>query len=337
MANKSILKKKKWKEEAGWFVFILPLVIGLLVFSLYPMVMSLFYSFFEEYDGRAMIPAFSRESWVFPDDAAPYKVTIGNFTFKNYLSMFDFSNPDVGLFNGYDMLESLGMTFLYAFTSVPGCLILSFGVALLVNTKIKGVGIFRTLYYLPVIIPSVIWGLLWASAFSNLDGGLFNTMLRDMGLPKCQFFLGEDTAFPTFLSLNLWTLGASMILWLSALKNVPESLIEAAKLDGAGYFRRVVTVIIPMCSSILFYNMITGVIGALQMMGNVKALVSGAKGAEQNLPFYALQIYNNGFGGGQTRGLACAMAWVLFVIIGLLTGLIFKSSGWVYYGDGGKK
>ena len=324
--NISVVKKKSsWKDELGWFAFILPLVLGVLIFSLYPMLMSLYYSFFSGYDGFNMFPAF---------ESATGKSLFG---FTNYENMFDFSRPDSSRFLGDDVMKSLGITFLYAFTAVPGCLVLSFGVALLVNLKVKGVGIFRTLYYLPVIIPSVIWGALWRDVFLNYDTGLFNSILVQMGLPICDFFFGKDTAFPTFLSMNLWTLGASMILWLSALKNVPESLIEAAKLDGAGYFRRLVTVVIPMCSSILFYNMITGIIGALQMMGNIVAIAGDASGPKENLPFFALQIYGLGFGYDRNVGYACALAWLLFVIIGILTAFIFKGSGWVYYGDGGDK
>ena len=329
-AKTALLKKKKSndiKEELGWYLFILPLILGLLIFSLYPMIMSLWYSFFTNYNGEQMLPTFSGIN--------QFGRPVNYFGWANYQRLFDFSRPDSSRYLGDDAFKSLGITFLYAIIAVPGCLVLSFGVALMVNSKIKGVGIFRTLYYLPVIIPSVIWGALWSNILRPFEtGGLFNGILTQMGLPVNKFLLGKDTAFPTFLSLNLWTLGASMILWLSALKNVPESLLEAAKLDGAGYFRRVITVIIPMCSSILFYNMVTGMIGALQMMGNVKALTGG--GGEDNLPFYALWIYNFGFS-GMERGFACAMAWVLFVIIGLLTALIFKSSGWVYYGDGGDK
>lgn len=307
-----IRKRNDFKSRVGWFLFILPVVLGILIFSLYPIVISLYYSFFKIYTGTTNLPQWSVVEG------------FSNFGLFNYQKLF--RDPEVWL--------SLRITFTYSIIVVPSCLILSFFLALRLNSKVKGVGVFRMIYYLPVIIPSTIWGLLWRDFFDTRFG-LGNAIFTRLGLPSQTFFTSASTALPTFMSIQLWTLGASMILWLSALKNVPESLIEAAKLDGANGFLRLIYVIIPMCSSILFYNIVTGIIGAIQTLGPVMTLMgSSGAGPDNSLLFFAYKIYGTAFSSWQ-MGYACALAWFMFVIIAALTGLIFKTSKWVYYGDGG--
>ncbi len=301
------------RSQLGWAAFTLPVLLGVLIFSLYPMVISLYYSFFKTYTGTTNLPDFYINGFL-------------NFGIFNYKKMFTL-DPEVW--------QSLGITALYSVIVVPASLILSFLVALLMNSKVKGIGIFRVIYYLPVIIPTTIWGLLWADFF-NVRFGLANQILSALGLPESQFLESADTALVTFMSINLWTLGASMILWLSALKNVPDELIEAAKLDGAGAFTRMFRITIPMCTPVLFYNLITGIIGALQTLGSVMTLMgdSGA-GPDNSLLFFAYKIYGTAFM-SYNMGYACALAWFLFVIIGALTLIAFRTSKWVYYGDGGE-
>ena len=301
------------RSQLGWAAFTLPVILGVLIFSLYPMVISLYYSFFKTYTGTTNLPEFYINGFL-------------NFGIFNYKKMFTM-DPEVW--------QSLGITFLYAVVVVPASLVLSFLVALLMNSKVKGIGVFRVVYYLPVIIPTTISGLLWADFF-NVRFGLANQILTALGLPESRFLESADTALVTFMSINLWTLGASMILWLSALKNVPENLLEAAKIDGAGPFTRMFRITVPMCTPVLFYNLITGIIGALQTLGSVLPLVgdSGA-GPDNSLLFYAYKIYGTAFM-SYDMGYACALAWFLFVIIGGLTLLAFKTSKWVYYGDGGE-
>ena len=301
------------RSQLGWAAFTLPVILGVLIFSLYPMVISLYYSFFKTYTGTTNLPEFYINGFL-------------NFGIFNYKKMFTM-DPEVW--------QSLGITFLYAVVVVPASLVLSFLVALLMNSKVKGIGVFRVVYYLPVIIPTTISGLLWADFF-NVRFGLANQILTALGLPESRFLESADTALVTFMSINLWTLGASMILWLSALINVPENLLEAAKIDGAGPFTRMFRITVPMCTPVLFYNLITGIIGALQTLGSVMTLMgdSGA-GPDNSLLFYAYKIYGTAFM-SYDMGYACALAWFLFVIIGGLTLLAFKTSKWVYYGDGGE-
>jgi multiple sugar transport system permease protein len=294
-------------------MFILPVVLGVLIFSLYPMIMSLYYSFFKIYTGTTDLPQF---------EVVKGYSNFGLFNYKKLLTM----DPEVW--------QALKVTFTYAIVVVPSCLILSFGIALLLNSKIRGIGIFRVLYYLPVIIPTTIWGLLWRDFF-DVRFGLANRILTGLGAPANTFFTSASTALPTFMSMNLWTLGASMILWLSALKNVPSSLIEAAKLDGAGAMKRLWYITLPMCSSVFFYNLVTGIIGTLQMLGPVMTVLGQSDGGPDNsLLFFAYKIYGTAFKSYQ-MGYACALAWFLFLIVAFLTLLIFKTSKWVYYADDG--
>lgn len=304
--------KRRLLDQLGWFAFILPVVLGVLIFSLYPMLVSLWYSFFKTYTGTTNMPDFYVNGFL-------------NFGLFNYKKLFMLDS---------EVWLSLRITFTYAIIVVPVSLVLSFLIALLLNSKVKGIGIFRVLYYLPVIIPTTISGLLW-SDFFNMRFGLANKILASLGLPQSGFLTSASSALPTFMIIQLWTLGASMILWLSALKNVPQSLLESSKLDGAGPLMRLWKVIIPMCTPILFYNLITGVIGTLQMYGPIMTLMglSGA-GPDNALLFYAYKIYGTAFSSWD-MGYACALAWFLFVIIAGLTAITFKTNKWVYYGDGG--
>ncbi len=309
--NKTQLKRRSLLDRLGWFAFILPVVLGVLIFSFYPMVISLYYSFFKTYTGTTNMPSFYVNGFL-------------NFGVFNYKKLFTLDS---------EVWIALRVTFTYAIVVVPLSLVLSFLVALLLNSQVKGIGVFRVIYYLPVIIPTTISGLLWADFF-DARFGLANNILASLRLPESRFLTSAQTALPTFMAMQLWTLGASMILWLSALKNVPQSLIESAKLDGAGPLRRLWKIIVPMCTPILFYNLITGIIGALQLYGPVMTLMGqNGAGPDNALLFYAYKIYGTAFA-DWNMGYACALAWFLFVIIAALTALIFRTNKWVYYGDG---
>ncbi len=322
--KKSKRIENNFRSRLSWFLFISPVVIGILVFSLYPMIMSLWYSLFQGYDGVKLLPEFYT--------VHPFKGTQYAFGFKNYQDMFK------ALFDvDGTVWHSLKITFSYAIISIPLNLVLSFLVALLLNSKVQGIGIYRVIYYLPVIIPTTVFGALFGDFFGGqgLAYGIFDAL--NISAFEGGFFsdIESATALPTFIAMNLWTLGASMILWLSSLKNVSPSLLEAAEIDGANRFVRLIKIIVPMCTPILFYNMVTGIIGVLQTLGPVVAITGGT--APDSLRFFAYEIYSYAFG-SQNMGYASALAWLLFLIIALMTGLMFLiSKKWVYYGDGGEK
>ena len=212
-------------------------------------------------------------------------------------------------------------------------MILSFALAVLLNSKVKGIGIFRVCCYLPVIIPASIMGILWVDFF-DVRFGLANEILVSLGLPKSQFFEAASSSMPALIFSSLWGLGGGMILWLASLKNVPQELYEASNIDGANAFTRMFSITIPMCTPIIFYNLVLNVIGSLQTFANVMTMTGGTGGVDQSLYFYAIKIYQTAFAGASYEmGYACALAWFLFLIIAVLTAIAFKTSKWVYYDE----
>ena len=299
--RKATLVKKIKDSVPGW-IFVLPLVVGMLVFTLYPVLKSLIYSFHRY------------------NDASVYEF-IG---FGNFRLMFTDDSEEI--------LKVFSNTFLYAIITVPLNLFLSYFLAVIVNQKIRGVNVFRVLYYLPVVIPGVISGVIFSQMFDNTNFGLFNSVLKSLGRSEpFPFFTSEKTAMFSAVLMNFWTIGASMILWLSALKNIPQGLYEAAKIDGAGVWTRVFKITIPMSTPMIFYNLITSIIGALQTNAPMVYAPNGGRGEGDSLYFIAVKIYTE-FASGY-YGYASAVAWVLFVVIAILTFITFKTNKWVYTGD----
>lgn len=284
----------------GW-LFIMPTVLGVLLFTLYPMVSSLVYSFF---DYNIVSPP-------------------QNFGLQNYIKPFT---------TGWkEFSRSLQVTVVYSVVSIPLNMVLSFALALLLNKDVKGMRFFRLLYYLPVIIPGVVSGLLWRDIMQP-NGGIMNALFEKVGLPASKFFMDKHTAMPTFIFTGLFGLGGGMILWIASLKNIDPGLYEAADLEGANCFVKLFKITLPMCSPVIFYNLITGVIGALQTFGGVYVITGGGGGPDNSLLFYVMNIYNQAFSSRFSMGYASALSWILFLIIGALTLIMFKTSKWVFYG-----
>lgn len=299
--GKAELNKKIKNSIPGW-IFVSPLVVGMLLFTLYPVMQSFIYSFHRY------------------NDAIVYEF-IG---LDNFRTMFTSDKEEI--------LKVFSNTFLYAVITVPLNLFLSYFLAVLVNQKIRGVQVYRLLYYLPVVIPGVISGVIFSQMFNNTNFGLFNAVLSALGKKEpFPFFTSASTAMFSAVLMNFWTIGASMILWLSALKNIPAGLYEAAKIDGAGVFTRVFRITIPLSTPMIFYNLITGIIGALQTNATMVYAPNGGRGPEDSLYFIAVKIYTE-FSLGY-YGYASAVAWLLFIVIAILTFITFKTSKWVYTGD----
>ena len=298
-------KRAKTIKDVLWgLLFASPVIIGVAVFTFYPALESLYYSF-TDYD------MFNKPTFKW---------------FNNYKVMFTI-DPDFWVV--------WKNTLLYAAISIPLNLLLGFFLAQAANFKVKGITVYRTLFYLPVIIPSVASGLLFSDMFLVGTSGIFNNMLRIIGLPELTWFSSEKTALATFIFMNVWNVGGGMIIWLSCFKNIPITLCEAAELDGANAWHKLISITIPMSTPIIFYNLITGIIGSLQV--NTSLIVGGidGRGVGDSLYFVAIKIYNEAFGGSYNMGYASAFAWVLFLFIALLTFLVFKKSKWVFYGEEG--
>jgi|SRR5574344_904150 multiple sugar transport system permease protein len=295
--KRPLSRSQKTENIAGW-LFALPLVIGLLLFTAVPMVCSLVWSFFD-YNG------------------------INKMNFVGF-GMF------VKAFNDPVMGKVTLNTFLFALINVPLNLILSYLLALLVNNKHKFTKFFRVIYYLPVVIPAVVGGLLWKDIFDNTYG-IFNKILTSIGLPAFAFFSEASTSLFSLLLMGCWGIGGGMILWLSAFKNIPNSLYESATIDGANSWQKFVHITIPMSSPIIFFNLVTSVIGSLQYNGTLIFAPRNGRGVDDSLFLYGVKIYWEGFRTGNI-GYACALSWLLCIVISGLTLVLFKSSKWVFYG-----
>lgn len=297
------LKKTIKESYTGW-LFNLPLMIGIAVFTLMPVMLSLYDSFFR-YDGL---------------NNADSRIFIG---FDNYVRIFSADKV---------MGKVVVNTLVYTVISIPINLVAAYFLALLVNNRLKGVRFFRVLYYLPCMIPAVAGGLLWKDMFDTTFG-VFNKVLGVVGLGPYRFFLYEDMrALLSVFVMNLWIVGGGMVLWLSAFKNIGEHYYEAAKLDGANAWHRLVYITIPLSTAMIFYNVITSIIGTLQYNGTLTYATRNGRGEGDALFMYAVKIYYEAFEKGKI-GYASALAWVLLVVIAVITVILFKTSKWVFYAE----
>lgn len=288
-------------EEALWFyIFLAPWLLGFLAFTLFPMVASL---------GLSL----TRYNAIKP----PEFIGLGNFAL---------------LYKDPIFWKSLRVTFVYTGLYVPLQLGISLLLAVLLNMRVPGMRTIRTVYYLPAILPAVVTGLVWIWLF-NPDFGLFNFLLYKLaGIQGPNWLGSERWVMPALIISGLWGMGAGVIIFLAALQSISKEFYEAAELDGAGIFGRFWNITIPMLSPVILYNLLIGIIGALQTFERIYVMTEG--GPNYASYFYNLYLYDNAFGYFKL-GLASAQAWILFVIIMLLTVLALRSSGrWVYYSGG---
>jgi multiple sugar transport system permease protein len=299
----SFLKRKLSlsQREVIWaYLFISPWIIGFFIFTLGPMLASMFYSF-TDYN---II------------DAPIWK------GITNYRKIF-FDDP---LF-----WHALKVTLKFAVLALPLNLVIGFSIAVLLNQKIPGVTIWRTMYFLPSVIAGVAVALLWVRIF-NTRIGLLNPFLKSIGIANPPGWLQDpDWAIPALVIMSLWSVGGSMIIYLAGLQGVPTALYEAAKIDGANAWKRFRHVTIPMMTPVIFYNLVLGLIAAFNYFTEVYVATSGEGGPQRSTLFYNLYLYQNAFKFFD-MGYASALAWVLFVVVLLVTLLVFRSSPlWVFY------
>ena len=291
------------RDNVAGYVFILPFIIGLLVFTLIPFLTSLYLSFTEY---NVLSPA----KWIGLD---------------NYKEMF-FEDP---LF-----WTSFKVTFKFAFIQVPIKLAVSLLVALILAKATRLTGFYRSAFYIPSLMGgSVAIALLWKQLFS--PNGVINQILGALGLPDDTAWLGDPkTALGTLIALGVWQFGSSMLIFLAAIKNIPYSYHEAAIVDGAGPVRRFFAITLPMLTPIIFFNLINQVIGAFQAF-NSSYLITQGKPLNTTL-YYGVHLYNKAFNQFE-MGYGSAMAWFMLLVIAFFTALIFRSSSaWVYYESEGK-
>jgi len=226
--------------------------------------------------------------------------------------------------------QSLKVTVLYTLASVPLGLVLALLLALLINTKVRGIAFFRTIYYLPSIVPAVASAVLWAWIF-NTEFGLLNAILRYFGVARIPWLQDPTYALWALIMMSLWGLGGSMIIYLAGLQGIPDVYYEAAEIDGAGRLRQLWNITLPLLSPVIFFNLIMSIIGTFQVFTAGFLITNG--GPQNATLFYVLYLYRNAFE-YLSMGYAAALAWVLFFIILVLTLLIFRYvGGMVHYED----
>jgi len=287
-------------ENIAGYAFLIPWFIGIFVFTAFPMIWSMQISLTD----RSLLRAVT--------------TFVG---FDNYRR----------LFSDATFWHSLRVTMTYAFWQVPISMFLSLLAALAMNRKIRGIGIFRTILYLPVIVGGsvgsfVMWRMLLA------DAGFVNYALSLIGLGPFRFFNSVDLALGTLIGMSMWTIGGRMLILLAGLQQVPEDLYESATIDGAGSFRKLISITLPMISPVILFSLIMGIIGALQVFEAAFVITGG--GPARATYFFVLYLYEEAFVFGRF-GTASALAWVLFVIIMFFTMIVLKTSKrFVFYQAG---
>lgn len=288
------------QREAFWFyALISPWVIGFLAFTAVPLLASLYFSF-TRYD-VVSAPVWSG--------------------FTNYLRL-----ADDDLF-----LKALQVTTVYTFVTVPLGIVVSLALALLLNRDVPGVRFFRTAIYLPTVTSGVALALLWMWLF-NPEFGLINYVVEQLTGWRGPLWLQSETwVMPALVIMALWGVGGTMVIYLAGLQGIPTELYEAAELDGATGWRRLLSITLPLMSPVIFFTAITGMIGTFQVFTTAQVATNG--GPNYASLFYVLYLYQVAFRNFQ-MGYASALAWVLFVIVLVLTILAFRSSAsWVHYED----
>lgn len=227
------------------------------------------------------------------------------------------------------ILHSLKVTTIYSLLSVPVNLALGLGLAILLNQKVRGLGIWRTIYYLPAVLSGVAVALLWEWLLNGRFGLVNYVLYALFGINGPSWLDDSRTALLAFVLMSTWTVGGAMLINLAALQGVPTSLYEAAAIDGANAWHRFRQITVPTISPVIFYNLIIGIVAALQSFTLFFIMTAG--GPNNATLTYMLYLYNEAF--QYTRmGYGSAMAWILFVYLSVLTLIVFKSSGkWVHY------
>lgn len=284
-------------ENIG-FVFVLPWLIGFLLFKVYPFVSSLYYSF-TNYDLFAGI------------------TKTGLMNYKN-------------IFTDEDIVRAFLVTFKYAIFDVPLKLAFALFIAYILNFKLKGVNFFRTAYYIPSILGgSIAIAILWRAVF-NTDG-LINAVIKAFGGTPINWMAGDNSALFVIILLRVWQFGSAMVIFLAALKGVSQDLYEAASIDGASKWTQFFQITVPIITPVIFYNLITQLCQAFQEFNGPYLVTKGGPNGATTL--ISMLIYNNAFL-RHKMGMASAQAWILFVITSVFTLIAFASQKkWVYYAD----
>jgi len=291
----------RFKNIEGFF-YVLPWVIGFLWLQLYPFLSSLYYSMTD-------FSMFREPRWI---------------GFENYIRLFTI-DPD--------FWHSLRVTAIFAFMVVPGKLLLALIVAMILSMKMRGMNLYRTIYYLPSILGgSIAVSILWRIMF--MRSGIINQLIAPLGFGPVDWLGNPDIALFTISMLSIWQFGSSMVIFLAALKQIPVSLYESATVDGASKIRIFFKITLPMITPVILFNFVMQMIIALQEFTSAFIITGG--GPARATWVLGIKLYEDAFRFFR-MGYASALSWVMFTMIAVLTLLVFRtSSAWVYYDDGGE-
>jgi multiple sugar transport system permease protein len=294
-------RRSAGRDNKAGYLFLLPWLIGLLVITIGPLIASLYLSFTE-------YSLIEPPSWIGLD---------------NYTRMLHDSR----------LHHSLEVTFIYVLVGVPLQLLLALAIALLLNRGMRGLPLYRSVFYLPSMLgASVAIAVLWTQMFGT--DGLVNQVLRLLGFDAHTGWISDPRyALSTIILLHVWTFGSPMVIFLAGLRQIPTMYYEAAEVDGASRRRRFTKITLPLLSPIIFFNLVLQIIGAFQSFTQAFVVSNGTGGPSDSTLFYTLYLYQRGFGEFE-MGYAAAMAWLLVLIIGTLTAINFYAAKyWVFYDD----
>jgi oligogalacturonide transport system permease protein len=300
--NSPMHRRGKILKKYTGLLYIAPWLLGFLGFQLYPLISSLYYSF----------------------------TNLGLSGKSKFIGLTNYINA---LTIDHEFWNSLWVTVVYVFTSVPAKLAFALLIAMILNSKLKFINAFRTIYYIPSILGgSVAVSVLWRFLF--MKEGTVNQLLAIFSIPPQDWIGSPHLALFKLDILTVWQFGSSMVLFLAGLKQIPNELYEAGIMDGATKIRMFFTITLPMLTPIVFFNIIMQLVGAFQEFTSAFVITGG--GPMQSTYLYGMKLYIEGFRYFK-MGYASALSWILFIVILIFTGVIFKSSSkWVYYDDGGK-
>lgn len=292
---------KHRKQTAVAYLFLLPWFAGLVILTAGPLLSSLYLSF-TDYD------MFGFPNWV---------------GLRNYADMF-IHDPRY--------LSALSVTFTYVLIGVPLNLVVALLFAVMLNQKVRFLGLFRGIYYLPSLLgSSVAVAVMWRQLFGR--DGVVNSLIEPFGVEGLNWVSHPSYALYTLILLHIWQFGSAMIIFLAGLQQIPKELYEAAEIDGATVAQKFWNVTLPMLTPVIFFNLVLGIIHSFQAFTSAFIVSAGTGGPSDSTLFYTLYLYEEGF----TRfrmGYASAMGWMLLVIIGFFTILNFAAARrWVFYGD----
>ncbi|QYR24127.1 sugar ABC transporter permease [Paenibacillus sp. sptzw28] len=279
-------------------IFALPWILGLILFNVYPLFMSAYYSF-------TSYSILEKGSWV---------------GLQNYQTLFKDEVFWISIYN------TLYFTFIY----VPLSIVFGVSLALLLNMKIRGQGFYRTLFFIPSLVPPVATTIIWMWLL-NPQYGLVNYWLGELGISGPAWIGSEAWSKPSLILMSLWGTGQAVVIYLAGLQDIPQDYYDASHVDGANTWQRVRHITLPLLTPVIFFNLIMGTIGALQNFVLPFTLTNGQGTPANSMMFYVMYLYTNGFS-YLKMGYASAMAWILFLLVVVLTAVIFLSQKrWVHY------